>query len=179
MILLFLFDYYEYQYTIPEEYNNLPKLIGRAKVLLSVKSNSGGFRLNDDKTTVQSTDFIIELDGYHAPLTSGNILDLIDKGFYNNINIPKAEELIVQFGQPKGSIDGYIDPKTGNIRTIPLELFYKQDTQPVYGITSDDDKRATETMALPFQAFGAVGMARNNEDPDTGDHIITSLQLSH
>lgn len=53
---------------------------------------------------------------------------------------------------------GYIDPKTKAVRTIPLELFYKDDKEPVYGITSDDDNRATETKALPFQAFGALGM---------------------
>ena len=39
----------------------------------------------------------------------------------------------------------------------------------MYGITSDDDVRATETMALPFQAYGALGMARDNDGPDTGN----------
>ena len=36
-----------------------------------------------------------------------------------------------------------------------------------YGISSDDDNRATETKALPFQAYGALGMARD-VDPDSG-----------
>ena len=36
-----------------------------------------------------------------------------------------------------------------------------------YGISSDDDNRARETKALPFQAYGALGMARE-EDPDSG-----------
>ena len=47
------------------------------------------------------------------------------------------------------------------------ELFYKKDKEPVYGVTSDDDLRPSDTMALPFQAYGAVGMARDNEDADS------------
>jgi hypothetical protein len=45
-------------------------------------------------------------------------------------------------------------------RTVPLELFYKGDSEPTYGITSDDDMRATDAPTLPFQAYGALGMAR-------------------
>ena len=62
---------------------------------------------------------------------------------------------------------GYIDSRTGTERAVPLELFYKSDSEPVYGITSDDDNRATETKALPFQAYGALGMARGNDNPDS------------
>jgi peptidylprolyl isomerase len=61
---------------------------------------------------------------------------------------------------------------------IPLELFYKQDSEPVYGITSDDDNRATETFALPFQAYGALGMGRENEDPDSASSEFFLLKWS-
>jgi peptidylprolyl isomerase len=54
------------------------------------------------------------------------------------------------------------------VRTVPLEIFYKKDAEPVYGITSDDDLRSTDAIALPFQAYGAVGMARSNDDVDSG-----------
>jgi hypothetical protein len=50
------------------------------------------------------------------------------------------------------------------LRTIPLELFYKQDSEPTYGITSDDDNRATEAMTLPFQGTSCA-------------HIILPLPL--
>jgi peptidylprolyl isomerase len=84
------------------------------------------------------------------------------------MEIQRAEELIVQTGSTiKDKDAGFIDPKTGITRTIPLEIFYKNDKEPVYGITSDDDSRATETKALPFQAYGALGMARGNDDPDS------------
>jgi hypothetical protein len=57
-----------------------------------------------------------------------------------------------------GDGETYVDPGTKKPRTVPLELFYKTDSEPSYGITSDDDLRATETMALPFQAYGALGI---------------------
>jgi peptidylprolyl isomerase len=171
-------------YKIPEEYQSLPRLAGRAKVEMTVVSKGGGYRLDDGKTVIPEATFVIEVDGYHAPLTAGNFLDLVDKKFYDKMTMQKIEELTVQTGKPSNA-EGYIDPKTKSLRTIPLgrlatmrlkccadfscliELFYKQDSEPVYGITSDDDLRATETMVLPFQAYGAVGMARDNEQADS------------
>ena len=102
---------------------------------------------------------------------TGNFVDLVQRRFYDSMPFQKVEQLTVQTGSPKGSGaddgggGGFVDPATGRLRTVPLELFYKSDSQPVYGITSDDDLRATETMALPFQAYGALGMARGNEEP--------------
>ena len=59
-------------------------------------------------------------------------------------------------------------PKDFPWRDFPLELFYKMDNEPTYGITSDDENRALDTQKLPFQAFGALGMARGNDDVDSG-----------
>jgi peptidylprolyl isomerase len=117
-----------------------------------------GFRDENGKA-YPSAKIVLLIDGYHAPLTGGVFIDYVKKNFYDNMPIQRAEELIVQTGK---AVDG-------KVRTIPLELFYKQDSEPVYGITSDDDMRATETPALPFQAYGALGMARENEEPDSGN----------
>lgn len=153
-------------FKIPDEYANLPRLMGRARVEMIVESKRG-FRLDDGKTVVKQLPVTVELDGYHFPLTAGNFVDLVGKKFYDNMLFQKVEELTVQTGRPlKG--DGYVDPTTGETRIVPLELFYKKDKEPVYGITSDDDLRSTDTMLLPFQAYGAIGMARDNEEPDSG-----------
>lgn len=153
-------------YEIPSEYSSLPRLMGRAKIEMKIQSLKG-FRTENGKK--YDTDTIIyELDGYHAPLTAGSIMDLVMKKFYDGMSIQRAEELIVQTGSTIVDKDaGYVDPKTNLVRTIPLEIFYKNDASPVYGITSDDDNRATDTKALPFQAYGALGMGRSNEDPDS------------
>jgi peptidylprolyl isomerase len=78
-----------------------------------------------------------------------------------------VQELIVQFGK---------DTKKSPPRSIPLELFYRSDTEPTYSITSDDDQRATEAFALPFQAFGALGMARGIENPDSAEAEVFILK---
>eukprot|EP00968_Pinguiococcus_pyrenoidosus_P014991 scaffold1376_cov257-Pinguiococcus_pyrenoidosus.AAC.4 len=105
----------------------------------------------------------VEVDGYHAPITAGNFIRLVSDGFYNNQKIDKAEELIVQTGETNSD-------KLKSL--VPLELFYKRDQEPVYSFTSDEDQRATETFFLPFQAYGAFGMARSPEDADSASSQV-------
>lgn len=154
-------------YKISDEYASLPCLEGYATVEMKIASKKG-IKLPDSFKTVPDITIQLTLDGFHNPLTAGNFVDLVDKKFYDNIQIQKADEQFIQTGKPSSGGDSYIDPATKQPRTIPLEIFYKQDTEPVYGITSDDDNRATETMALPFQAYGAIGMARDNAEADSG-----------
>ena len=150
-------------YTIPEEYNALPRLNGRAEVEMVIASgNKRGYRLEDGVTLVPKITLRMVVDGYHAPLTAGNFVDLVKKGFYDGMTLQKVEQLIVQTGLPATG-NGYVDKKTGQIRQIPLEIFYKKDSAPVYSATSDDDMRATDAISMPFQAIGAMGMARGNE----------------
>lgn len=163
-------------FAIPEEYASLPRLLGRATVEVVV-TDPKGFRYEDNsKVPDNKITFLVEVDGFHAPLTSGNFVDLVDKKFYDGLAFNKIEELSVQTGQKSAKAEGYVDPKTGAVRTIPLELFYKQDAAPTYGYTSDEDNRATDTMALPFQAYGAVGMARDNGDADSGSSQVFFLK---
>lgn len=139
-------------YSVPSEYANLPQLRGRARVECIIAKKAGRqFRLDDgsgaDKVTL---DLII--DGYHAPLTAGNFVDLTKRGFYDKMPLKENGELLVETQQ----ID-FLDPKTKEARKIPLEIFYKKDVMPTYEYTSDDDMRATEGFSLPFQAYGALG----------------------
>ena len=175
-------------YDIPTEFAALPQLRGRATVECTIsKSNVGNSKgrtfLYDDGTRTTEEKFIMVIDGYHAPITGGNFVDLVQRKFYDEMDIQSVEELFVQTGSPAVSgeetpssksksssapvIDGFVNPKTMEIRTIPLELFYKNDKQPTYSYTSDDDMRATEAMSLPFQAYGALGMAHDPEDVNT------------
>lgn len=152
-------------YVIPEEYKSLPKLAGRAKVEIILDSNEGFSEDNGKKHKTES--FIVELDGYHHPLTAGNFIDLVNQKHYDGIKIDNVQELIVQFGK---------ESKKPAIRTIPLEIFYRSDVEPTYGITSDDDNRATEAQATPFQAYGALGMARGNENTDSAENEVFILK---
>ncbi len=143
----------DFPFEVPEEYSNLPQLKGRATV--EFKTTQG------DLTAV--------LDGYSAPVTAGNIADLIDRGFYNNMKIDRAEEFyVVQTGNPEGPEEGFIDPTTKQYRAIPLEILAQGDKEPVYGITFEDLGRPLDQPVLPFSSYGAMAMARPNEEPDGG-----------
>jgi cyclophilin family peptidyl-prolyl cis-trans isomerase len=147
-------------FQIPDEYASLPRLNGRAEIEMVVQSAGGKpYRLADEVTLVPKVTLRLVVDGYHAPLTSGNFVDLVRKGFYDGMTLQKVEQLIVQTGKPSNGGDGP--------RKIPLEIFYKLDKEPSYSATSDDEMRATDAIALPFQAYGAIGMARQNEDVDS------------
>ena len=147
-------------YEVPSEYSKLPQLRGRATVTCTISrdpNNKKPFILPDGSKT-NAVDMKLVVDGYHAPITGGNFVDLVQRQFYDKMPIQTVGDLIVQTGQPSD--------KKAEKRTIPLELFYKKDKAPTYGYTSDDDMRATESFVLPFQAYGALGMEYSIDDEE-------------
>jgi peptidylprolyl isomerase len=143
----------DFPYEIPAEYSNLAQLKGRATV--EFKTTQG------DLTAV--------LDGFSAPVTAGNFVDLVQRGFYDKMDFSRAEEsYVLQTGDPAGPEEGFIDPKTKKYRSVPLELLAKGAKEPVYGITFEDMGRPLDQPVLPFSSFGAMAMARPNEDANGG-----------
>ncbi len=143
----------DFPFTVPEDYANLPQLKGRATV--EFKTNQGTLRA--------------VVDGYSAPVTAGNFVDLVQRGFYDGLEFIRAEDnYVLQTGDPDGSADGFIDPKTKTYRRVPLEILVKGDDAPIYGSTLEDLGRYLEDPVLPFSAFGTLGMARPNDDPNGG-----------
>ena len=53
------------------------------------------------------------------------------------------------------------------VRNIPLEVSLKGDKELLYGITSEDDGRGYAAAVLPIQAYGALGMAREEYEADS------------
>ena len=142
-----------FPYEVPPAYSNLPQLKGRATV--KFKTTKG--------------DLIAILDGYSAPVTAGNFVDLVQRGFYDGMPFIRAEDnYVLQTGDPEGPEAGFIDPATGKYRAVPLEVLIKGDEAPVYGITMEELGRYLEDPVLPFSAFGTMGMARPEEDPNGG-----------
>jgi peptidylprolyl isomerase len=143
----------EFPYEVPEEYSNLPQLKGRATV-----------EFKTSKGTMKAV-----IDGYSAPVTGGNFVDLVQRGFYDDMEFIRAEDYyVLQTGDPDGPEEGFIDPKTGEYRAIPLEILVKGDESPTYGATLESLGRYLEEPVLPFSAFGTLGMARPNTDPNGG-----------
>ena len=143
----------EFPFEIPPEYSHLPQLKGRATV--EIKTNKGNLTL--------------VVDGYSAPITAGNFVDLVQRGFYNGLEFTRSEEsYVLQTGDPPGKEVGFIDPITGKYRAIPLEILAVGDKQPTYGITLEDAGRYLDLPVLPFSSFGTVAMARPESEPDGG-----------
>ncbi|MER3432927.1 MAG: peptidylprolyl isomerase [Leptolyngbya sp. ERB_1_1] len=143
----------KFPYEVPQEYSNLPQLKGRATIV--AKTSKG--------------DLTIVVDGFSAPVTAGNFVDLVQRGFYNGLPFTRAEDsYVLQIGDPPGDAVGFVDPKTKKYRAIPLEVLVKGDTVPTYGITLEDAGRYLDPPVLPFSAYGALALARPDSDPNGG-----------
>lgn len=147
----------EFPYAVPDAYANLPQLKGRATV--EVVTTRGPVR--------------VVLDGYSAPVTAGNFVDLVQRGFYDGLPFVRAENsYVLQFGDPEGDAEGFIDPKTGQYRAIPLEVLVNGDSEPTYGDTLEALGRYNELPVLPFSAYGALALARPEPDPNGGSSQV-------
>ncbi len=143
----------DFPFEVPAEYATLPQLKGRATV---------------EMKTTQGTLSIV-VDGYNAPVNAGNFVDLVQRKFYNGLPFNRSEDFYVtQTGDPEGSEVGFIDPKTKEYRAIPLEIFVKGDEAPIYGMTLEDAGLYLPELALPFNAYGAVALARPESEPNGG-----------
>ncbi len=143
----------EFPYKIPEEYNNLPRLLGRATV-----------EINTNKGTMTAI-----IDGYNAPLTAGSFIDLSSKGFYDGLPFARAEDFyVLQTGDPEGPEIGYRDPETNNERHIPLEIRIPGQEETIYNQTFEDLGLYTQTPTLPFSTLGTLGWAHSSQALDDG-----------
>lgn len=142
-----------FPFEVPSEYSNLPQLKGRATI---------------EMTTEKGT-LALVVDGYSAPVTAGNFVDLVQRGFYDGLDFVRAEDsYVLQVGDPPGPDQGFIDPATGKYRAVPLEVLARGDKEPTYGITLEDAGRYRDLPVLPFSAYGALAMARPETEPNGG-----------
>jgi peptidyl-prolyl cis-trans isomerase B (cyclophilin B) len=141
---------------------DLPRLEGKATVVMTVKGSP----------------ITIEVDGNNAPITAGNFVDLVQRGVYDGLVfhrvVRQPQPFVVQGGDPKSKdpknppqtlgTGGFIDPKTGNERYIPLEIKPEGSDTPIYSKTLEM-ARVTQPPALKHK-LGAVAMARS-QSPDS------------
>jgi cyclophilin family peptidyl-prolyl cis-trans isomerase len=88
----------------------------------------------------------VELYEDKAPITAGNFIDLVQRGFYDGLKFHRYEPgFVIQGGDPRGNgTGGFVDPQTGSERRIKLEV----------------------SPALKHGEPGALAMARSN-DPNS------------
>lgn len=163
-----------YEVKVPSDYDDLPQLKKRATVEMVFKKPGGApFDINGENFAEAKMKMVI--DGYTAPVTGGNFVDLVDKGFYNQMEIQRSDGFVVQTGDPAGEADGYVGTpgkavgagKHGE-RLIPLEIFVDGDKTPTYEVSIEEDGRGGQATVLPFSAYGAMGWAREEYEYNSG-----------
>lgn len=145
-----------------ETMNDLPRLEGKATVVM----------------TVNDADITIELDGENAPVTAGNFVDLVDRGFYDNLTfhrvVKQPQPFVVQGGDPLGNgTGGFVDPDTDKARYIPLEIKPEGAEEPVYGSTLKQ-AGTNQPPVLPHSR-GAVSMARSQMPNSASSQFFFAL----
>ncbi|WP_460200052.1 peptidylprolyl isomerase, partial [Scytonema sp. NUACC21] len=112
---------------------DLPRLEGKATVVMTVNGSS----------------ITIEVDGTNAPITAGNFVDLVQRGVYDGLVfhrvVRQPQPFVVQGGDPQSKdpkvpsnrwgTGGFVDPKTGKERRIPLEITPVGAEEPLYSKT--------------------------------------------
>jgi peptidyl-prolyl cis-trans isomerase B (cyclophilin B) len=130
----------------------------------------------------------LQLDGDRAPLTSGNFLDLVKRGIYDNTTFHRVVRtptpFVVQGGDPLTSdpkvltstygTGNYIDPSTGEARFIPLEFHIKTSSELVYG-------RELPLFSKPYLLSlkhdrGSLAMARSSDPNSASSQFYIALK---
>jgi len=154
----------KFPYEIPQEFANKPLLKGRASLEMKVNVK--------DNPNVQEAVLQIVVDGYNAPVTAGNFVDLVQRKFYDGMEIQRSDGFVVQTGDPEGPAEGFVDPSTGELRKVPLEIMVDGEKAPIYGATLEELGMYKSTTTLPFNAFGTMAMAREEFDNDSGSSQV-------
>jgi hypothetical protein len=70
-----------YQTPVPRDYDDLPQLKGRATVEMVLKK-ADGEKFNIEGQLFNEAKMKMIIDGYAAPVTGGNFIDLVQKGTF-------------------------------------------------------------------------------------------------
>lgn len=160
---------------VPSMYDDLAQLQGRATVEMVFKKPDGA-PFDIEGTNFKEAKMKMIIDGYAAPVTAGNFVELVSKGFYTNMAIQRSDGFVVQTGKPSDGAEGYTGGRPSKSvgkgpkgeRLIPSEIFVVGDKGPFYETTIEDEGRGGQATILPFSSYGAMGWAREEYDANSG-----------
>ena len=118
------------------------------------------------------------VDGYSAPVTAGNFVDLVNRGVYDGTAfhrvVREPQPFVVQGGDPQSTdpnvpaqmlgTGSFVDPDTNAPRYIPLEIKATDREEPLYSQTFEEAGMNTNPRLTHTR--GAVAMARS-QAPDS------------
>ncbi|MBE9128073.1 MULTISPECIES: peptidylprolyl isomerase [unclassified Coleofasciculus] len=151
--------------------SDLPRLEGKATVVLTVKGSP----------------ITIEVNGDDAPITAGNFVDLVERDFYDDLVfhrvVREPQPFVVQGGDPQGKdpnfpverlgTGSFIDPETSQARYVPLEIKPEGAAEPVYSKTLE--KEGVSAPPKLRHTRGAVAMARSSAPDSASSQFYISL----
>jgi len=149
-------------FQIPAKYMDLPKLVGRATVEVTVRNRDGGGfgLLNGEK--LDEVTLEITVDGYNAPITGGNFVDNVKRGVYNNSPMRRSETAILG-----GSSDT-------SAESIPLEIKASDAFDPLY--RAPLDVQSGEAIpTIPLSINGSVAMAKSTDGQSDKEQFFVYL----
>ena len=178
----------QYPYEVPTEkkFSYLPRLLGRARVTLTFRRKS---KILGNVT--------ILADGYAAPITAGNFVDLAARNFYTGLPIKTARKRLssgsdfeVATVPMLGSFqEGFFDPLTAKPRRLPLEVvrISKKSGVPSLtystGLSKLSPKRslqvenaANSRPLISFRTRGVVAMNHAERNPNGASSEFFALQ---
>lgn len=151
-------------------------------------ANSAVSCLEGKATITVSTskgDFTVEVDGTAAPLTSGNFVDLVERGIYDGTVFHRViPGFVAQGGDPASAdpgtppdrfgMGGFVDPGTGQERKIPLEIALTGEEEPRYGkVLTEPGLR--DRLKLRHEQ-GAIAMARSQMPNSASAQFYVALE---
>tara|TARA_A100001015_G_scaffold166138_1_gene184657 strand:- start:372 stop:2021 length:1650 start_codon:yes stop_codon:yes gene_type:complete len=141
---------------------SIPRLVGRAEVLLTYSKKSG-LTPEDRIRTIK-----IVVDGLNYPMSGGSFIELCKRGFYDNLqvksdlyDVPELDGIVFP-----SSIDrvilgtfppGYRDPITNTQRRIPLEVFRMETNGTRKTIFGAAKNTAVFTKSSPVHSLSTPG----------------------
>lgn len=141
-------------FLVPNDYQQYPRLTGRATVEFAIKRGDGStFTVAAGGGPKDAGIIEVVLDGYSAPLTAGNFADLVLKGAYDGITLRATEQAVLSDNERS---------ETGI--TLPIEIMPTGEFQPLYRTTLN--VQDGELPVLPLSVYGAVAMAHSPTSED-------------
>ncbi|KAK8589081.1 hypothetical protein V6N12_023487 [Hibiscus sabdariffa] len=137
-------------FLLPEQYLKYPRLTGRAVIELTIEKGDGSSFSPEVSGEQRKTATIqVVLDGYSAPLTTGNFAKLVTDGAYDGTKLSCINQAIIS--ENDTGKDGY---------SAPLEIMPSGQFEPLYKTTLS--VQDGELPVLPLSVYGAVAMAHSD-----------------
>ncbi|XP_002530189.2 peptidyl-prolyl cis-trans isomerase CYP37, chloroplastic isoform X2 [Ricinus communis] len=138
------------QFLLPQQYLKYPRLTGRGTVEFTVEKADGSTFTPEAGGEERKTAKIqVVLDGYSAPLTTGNFAKLVVDGAYDGAKISCTDQAVI-IGSGNDKNTGY---------SVPLEIKPSGQFEPLYRTTLS--VQDGELPVLPLSVYGAVAMAHS------------------